>query len=94
MKVQEVIRRPLVTEKSAARQALNQYFFAVHRKATKIDIRLAIEHLFKVTVMAVQTQQVWGKRRRVGRHTGWRSDWKKAIVTIKAGERIPLFEGA
>jgi large subunit ribosomal protein L23 len=89
-----VLRRPVVTEKSTARQAgANQYFFEVDTKATKHDIRTAVESLFKVQVTKVCTMNVFGKRKRVGRNVGVTSDWKKAIVTLKEGDRIEILEG-
>lgn len=90
----EIVIRPLITEKSHRLMAeRNQYSFEVHRDATKIDIRRAVEALFKVHVVAVNTLNVRGKKRRVGRFLGKRPDWKKAIVTLKAGERIEGIEG-
>ncbi|MBE3583628.1 MAG: 50S ribosomal protein L23 [Limnochordaceae bacterium] len=94
MTPQEIVIRPLITEKSHRLMTEhNQYSFEVHRDATKIDIRRAVEALFKVHVVAVNTLNVRGKRRRVGRFVGKRPDWKKAIVTLKAGERIEGIEG-
>lgn len=89
-----ILRRPLITEKSTARQGeANQYFFEVDKKATKRDVRDAIESIFKVSVTAVRTANVPGKRKRVGKNVGMTSDWKKAIVTVKEGERIEVLEG-
>lgn len=94
MKTHQVLRRPLITEKSTAKQGeTNQYFFEVDKKATKNDVRDAVENVFKVTVTCVRTLNVPGKRKRVGKSVGMTSDWKKAIVTLKEGERIEIMEG-
>ena len=94
MKKHQVIRRPLITEKSTAKQGeSNQYFFEVDKKATKHDIKSAIETIFKVEVMKVRTANIMGKRKRVGRNTGMTSDWKRAMVTLKEGDRIEVLEG-
>lgn len=94
MRLEDVIERPLITEKAAARAELaNEYFFAVHRQATKTLVRHAVEKLFKVKVISVHTMTVPGKRRRFGRHIGKGSDWKKAIVKLKEKQKIELFEG-
>jgi len=88
------IVRPLVTEKtSAAYQARGEYVFEVAPDATKPAIRAAIEKLFGVHVTAVWTMNARGKARRVGRATGTRPNWKKAIVTLKDGDKIDIFEG-
>jgi large subunit ribosomal protein L23 len=96
MKVaQKIIRRPLITEKSTQQKEVNhQYTFEVHRDANKIEIQSAVERLFKVKVIQVRTCNVLGKVKRLGRRSGKRSDWKKAIVTLKEGDRIDFFEGA
>lgn len=92
---QEVLIRPLITEQSSILQAeQNKYTFEVHRDATKIDIRNAIEQMFDVSVKSVRTMNCLGKERRVGRSTGRRRDWKKAIVTLSEGEMIDMYEGA
>jgi large subunit ribosomal protein L23 len=85
---------PVVTEKSsAAYAARKQYAFRVHRDATKPEIRAAIERLFDVTVTAVRTLVVPAKRRTYRQHAGRRPGWKKAIVTLKDGDSIAVFEG-
>src|SRR5437762_12852743 len=90
----ETIVRPVVTEKSsAAYGARKEYAFRVHSEATKPQIKAAIETLFKVTVTDVRTLVVRAKRRSYGRHVGRRPSWKKAIVTLKEGDAIPVFEG-
>ena len=92
---QQIIKRPLITEKSSRqKEAVNQIAFVVDPRANKIQVRQAVEKLFKVKVKAVHTLNLKGKRKRMGRFFGWQSDWKKAIVTLKEGERIEFFEGA
>jgi large subunit ribosomal protein L23 len=93
--VQKIIRRPLVTEKSTRqKEEGRQYAFEVDPDANKIEIQHAVEHLFKVKVLQVRTSNALGKLKRVGRKFGKRPDWKKAIVTLKEGDRIDFFEGA
>ena len=82
MLAEEVIIRPVVTEKSNDELQQGKYTFEVNRKATKVDIAKAVEKLFEVKVLKVNTMTVKGKTRRVGYHIGTTSDWKKAIVTI------------
>jgi large subunit ribosomal protein L23 len=92
---QRIIRRPLVTEKSTQQKDVGrQYVFEVDRVANKIEIQSAVERLFKVTVLKVRTSIVLGKMKKLGRRYGKRPDWKKAIVTLKEGDRIDFFEGA
>ena len=104
---QQIIKRPLLTEKSALLrekggaadahpegEAYSQkVVFEVARDANKIGIRRAIQDLFKVTVLRVNTVVVRGKAKRVGRFSGRRPAWKKAVVTLKAGDNIEFFEG-
>jgi large subunit ribosomal protein L23 len=91
----EIIRRPLITEKTNIQKEIaNQLTFEVDRRANRIEIKRAIETAFKVRVASVQTMQVKGKVKRRGRNIGKRRDWKKAIVTLMPGERIDFFEGA
>lgn len=86
-----VVRRPLLTEKVAALQdAHNQYAFVVDERANKIEIKRAIEQKYSVSVLVVNTLNVRGKSKRMGRFEGKRADWKKAIVTLKAGDKIEL----
>ena len=93
--IHKVIVRPLVTEaSSAAYQDRGEYSFEVHPKASKGAIRNAVEQLFGVKVVGVWTSQRRGKARRVGTNTGRRPNWKKAIVTLQAGDSIEIFEGA
>lgn len=89
----DIILEPVVTEKSTSLMEQNKYVFRVQRKANKSEIKKAIETLFKVKVLDVNTMTVSGKLKRVGRHTGYRSDWKKAIVRLAEGSRIEFFEG-
>jgi large subunit ribosomal protein L23 len=92
---QDVVKRPLITEKSErGREAAQQYAFEVHRDATKIQVKTAVEKLFAVHVTAIRTSIARGKNKRVGKNIGRRPNWKKAVVTLKQGETISLFEGA
>ena len=86
----EIIKAPLITEKSHNMGALNQYTFKVDPKATKIEIKEAVEKIFKVEVVDVSTLNMNVKKKRVGRYTGLSNRCKKAIVTIKAGQTIEL----
>jgi large subunit ribosomal protein L23 len=88
-----IVRRALITEKGTTlRETQNQYHFEVARDANKIEIKRAIEVIFSVKVGSVRTQQLRGKVKRQGRSSGRRSDWKKAIVTLKPDQKIELFE--
>jgi large subunit ribosomal protein L23 len=92
--VHQVIVGPVVTEKSSdAYQSRKEYAFRVRAGATKPEIRAAIEKLFTVTVTDVRTLVVRAKRRSYGQHVGRRPSWKKAIVTLKEGDAIQVFEG-
>ena len=82
MVAEEIIIAPVVTEKSSADMQEGKYTFKVNRKATKVEIAKAVEKLFQVRVLKVNTISVKGKKKRVGYHVGKTSDWKKAIVTI------------
>ena len=104
---QEVIKRQLLTEKSARLRETGgnasapaegdnyaqQVVFEVARDANKIEIRAAVQTLFKVTVTDVRTLVVRGKVKRVGKFSGQRPSWKKAFVTLKPGDNIEFFEG-
>ena len=79
---EEIILRPVITEKSNDEMQLGKYTFEVNKKATKVQIANAVEKLFEVKVLNVNTINVRGKKKRVGYHVGKTSDWKKAIVTI------------
>jgi len=89
----EVLRRPLITEKNAMLQAQGKYAFEIAREANKPQINQAVEKAFKVKVLAVNVMTVPGKTRRVGRRQVLTQSWKKAIVTLKPGDKIELFEG-
>jgi large subunit ribosomal protein L23 len=90
----QLIKGPVITEKSHLQKAEgNKVTFRVDVKANKIEIRKAVEELFKVKVLAVNTISMKGKKKQVGRTEGMRSDWKKAIVTLAPGEKIPGLEG-
>lgn len=95
MRIQEVIRRPLITEKSTElRDEKNIIAFEVARKANKIDVKRAVEAQFKVKVAEVRMALVHGKMRRQGKYAGQRPDWKKAYVRLVEGEKpIEFFEG-
>ncbi|MDH4099915.1 MAG: 50S ribosomal protein L23 [Nitrospirota bacterium] len=90
-----VILKPYITEKSALlKEGLNQYAFKVAKDANKVEIRNAVQELFNVKVADVRTINYDGKSVRFGLKKGRRADWKKAIVTLKAGEKIALLEVA
>ncbi|MBI4478294.1 MAG: 50S ribosomal protein L23 [Acidobacteria bacterium] len=96
MRLTDVIRRPLITEKtSVIREAGRTIVFEVATRATKQEIKQAVEHLLGSKVEAVRTQIAHGKIKRQGRFAGRRSDWKKAYVRLREGEKMPEFmEGA
>jgi large subunit ribosomal protein L23 len=89
-----LIRGPIITEKThSLKEANNKLTLRVDVKANKIEIRKAIEDLFKVKVLGVNTIQMMGKKKRMGRTEGTRPNWKKAIVTLAPGEKIAGYEG-
>ncbi|MDR1651856.1 MAG: 50S ribosomal protein L23 [Synergistaceae bacterium] len=90
----DVIIRPIITEKTSRMMSQNKYTFEVLRSAGKIDIRRAVEEVFKVKVSGVHTINVHSKPKRMGRFTGRSRSWKKAIVTLIEGQRIEFFDGA
>ncbi|MFC1928398.1 50S ribosomal protein L23 [Chloroflexota bacterium] len=94
MNLYEVLRRPLITEKYTVLQAYGKYVFEVAREASKPQIKQAVEKAFKVKVTGVNVMTVPGKRRRLGMRQLPAHPWKKAIVTLKEGDKIELFEGA
>jgi large subunit ribosomal protein L23 len=96
MRPEDIIKRPLIlTEKgNSLREAFNQYLFEVARGANKHEIRGAIEKLWKVSVLKVHTLNVRGRMRRMGRGHAKTQNWKKAIVSLKAGDSIDFFEGS
>jgi large subunit ribosomal protein L23 len=92
---QTVLVRPLLTEKmTALRESANQVGFLVRADANRVQIKQAVESLLKVKVERVNVLTVKGKVKRLGRFAGKRSDWKKAIVTLKKGEKLELYESA
>jgi len=94
MELHRVIKRYLVTEKSAIlKDEGNKYVFQVDRDANKIEIGRAVANLFKVKVLEVRVMNVLGKKKRVGKVLGEKSAWKKAIVTVAKGSRIEIIEG-
>jgi len=91
----DVIQAPLISEKgSLLIEAANQFMFKVRPDANKIEVKRAVETLFKVKVEKVRVARYLGKVRRVGRSMGRRSDWKKAYVTLREGDKIDFFGGA
>jgi len=92
MTIHEVLRRPLVTEKGVDRKDNQRTLcFEVNTAANKTQVKSAVEKLFKVKVAEVRTANCDGKLRRRGRFAGYKSDWKKAYVKLKAGEKVPEF---
>lgn len=94
LSVYDIIIRPIITEKSNALSTLNKYTFEVHKSANKIQIRKAVEEIFKVKVLSVNTMNVKSKPKRMGAFLGRTRSWKKAIVALPEGERLEFFEGA
>ena len=95
MNLQEVIRRPVVTEKAVEKKDGELTLcFEVAAGANKVQIRAAVERIFKVKVASVRTCNNVGKERRRGRFSGFRSDWKKAYVKLKAGQKVPEYAEA
>jgi large subunit ribosomal protein L23 len=93
--IYQVIRRPLITEKAnILKEKDNKVAFVVYPGANKAEIKEAVERLLKVKVLKVNVSTMKGKTRRMGRNIGKRPDWKKAVVTLRPGERIEFFEGA
>jgi large subunit ribosomal protein L23 len=93
----EIILRPVISEKSMDETQRGKYTFRVHDNANKLMVKQAIEELFKVTVETVNVSTTKAKEksrnRRRGRQEGWTSPWKKAVVTLAAGQKIEFFEG-
>jgi large subunit ribosomal protein L23 len=93
--IHEVLVQPLLTEKiTALREQTNTVGFVVHPDANRVQIKQAVETLLKVKVEKVNVLNVQGKIKRLGRFSGRRSDWKKAFVTLKKGEKLELYESA
>ncbi len=94
MDIYSVIKEPHIAEKANLQKELyNQIVLKVDPRANKIEIRKAAELLFKVKVLEVKTQNMKGKKRRVGRNMGKKADWKKAVVKLAPGENVEFFEG-
>lgn len=93
MDARDIIVKPIISEKSYDMTTQHKFTFKVDRRATKPEIRRAVEQIFKVNVTAVNTINLKGKLKRQGWAKGYRSDWKKAIVTLKEGQSIEVFEG-
>ena len=91
--LRDVLIRPLITEKSNTGMQDNKYTFIVPLNANKVEIRQAVETVFKVKVLDVNTVRVMGKIKRMGKYSGKRPDYKKAIVKIAPGPQIEFFEG-
>ncbi len=90
--VYDIIRGPLITEKSALQQDENIFVFRVGETANKVQIKKAVEDLFGVSVTGVRTVQMRGKTKRFGRHFGKRQNWKKAYVSLAEGDTINVYE--
>lgn len=88
---EEIIIRPYITEKSTMESAFGKYTFVVDKRATKTEIRMAVEHLFDVKVLKVTTMNYEGKEKRMGVHVGRRADWKKAIVKIDTNPQAEVY---
>ena len=93
MHTYEVLRRPIITEKNTDLMAENKYVFEVMKAANKAQVKEAVQKAFKVTVLGVNMVTVPAKPRGFGRLRGHRPAWKKAIVTLKPGDKIEIFEG-
>jgi large subunit ribosomal protein L23 len=94
MDIYNVIREPHIAEKGNLQKELyNQITLKVDRRANKVEIKRAVEKIFKTKVLGVKTMNMKGKGRRMGRNTGRRPDWKKAIVRLAPGENVEFFEG-
>ena len=93
--IYQVIKKPLITEKAnILKEKANKVAFVVAQDANKAQIKEAVERLLKVKVLKVNCSTIQGKPRRLGRFSGKRPDWKKAVVTLRPGDRIEFFEGA
>ena len=93
MEARDILIKPIITEKTTALMEERKYTFRVPLAATKVEIRQAVEKMFKVQVEAVNTVRVMGKTKRMGKHEGKRPDFKKAIVKLAPGQSIAFFEG-
>jgi len=88
-----VIVRPLISEKAANLAGANQYVFVVRKNANRVQVRTAIKTMYGVSPLSINILNVPGKKVRFGRREGSRSDWKKAIITLPAGQTINVYEG-
>ena len=94
MDIYRVIKEPHIAEKAnLVKEKHNQITLKVDKRANKIEIKSAVEMIFKKTVLEVNTMNIEGKKRRMGRNIGKKADWKKAIVKLAPGENIEFFEG-
>ena len=94
MDIYRVIKEPHIAEKAnLVKEKHNQITLKVDKRANKIEIKSAVEKIFKKTVLEVNTMNIEGKKRRMGRNIGKKADWKKAIVKLAPGENIEFFEG-
>ena len=93
MDIYQVLKRPIVTEKSTLMNEKDKYVFEVDTKATKHQIKKAVQEAFDVTVLRVNTMVVRGKRKRFGPRFTKKKSWKKAVVTVASGNTITIFEG-
>jgi len=91
MEARDILIRPLITERTTQLMSEGKYVFVVAKKANKIEIAKAVAEIFKVKVVSVNTANVTGKKKRVGRAVGKRPDYKKAIVKLAAGDTIEFF---
>ena len=89
----DLLIRPIITEKTSMMMQDNKYTFQVPLQANKVEIRQAVEAIFGVKVLSVNTVRVFGKTKRMGKYVGKRSDYKKAIVKLAEGCTLPIFEG-
>mgnify|MGYP006150233341 FL=1 len=94
MSLFDVLIRPIVTEKSTLLQERGKYIFEVQKSANKADVKAAVEKVFEVTVLDVNTMTIKGKSKRFGPRPVSKPNWKKAVVTLRLGDTIQLFEGA
>lgn len=93
MEARNLIKRPIITEKTTRLMEQNKYCFMVDPRANKTQIKSAVEEIFKVKVRSVNTLNLLGKIKKMGRYEGRRPSWKRAIVTLEKGSRIEFFEG-
>jgi len=94
MDIYNVIKEPHIAEKvNQQKELFNQLTFKVDKRANKVEIKNAVERIFKTKVLDVKTLNIKGKKRRIGKNIGKRPDWKKAIVRLAPGEKVEFFEG-